>query len=403
MAATWGPEWLSARYTLIAINVAVFLMMLARGVSFMDPKNSDLISWGADFGPYIFAGQYWRIFTSAFLHIGILHLAMNMVSLWIVARPVERLFGKTMTFVLYLLTGAGASMLDMSWEPMRISAGASGALFGFLGIIISFFQFARLDLPPEQLRSIRMWAMQLALINLVLGLSAHVANMAHLGGLVTGLLIGIFLGFTFRDPVEDHFPRQVRVSLVAAVLLAGVFALIAHAKVDIREIGKGDKAMDRHDYPAAILHYQKASALRPRDPDIHASAGNAFYNSRQWKSAQEEYERALSLGSQDHWVQLNLANVYFRLNEPQKAVPLYHACILFTTFDSHDYVDYGSSLRATGDLRRAESMFRKSIELDPAYFEPHSQLADLYEDQGRDAESEREQKIAKELLGKHPL
>ncbi len=403
MAATRGPDWLSARYTLIAVNVLIFAVMVARGVSFILPENSDLVAWGADFGPYTFAGQYWRIFTSAFLHIGIVHLAVNMVSLWVVVRPIERLFGKALTFVIYLLTGAGASILDLTWEPIRISAGASGALFGFIGVIISFFQFAHLDLPAEQVRGIRMWAMRLALINLLLGLSAHVANMAHLGGLVTGLLIGTFLGFTFRGPVEDRFPRQVRVSLLAATVMAGIFALIVRAKGDVVEIGRGEKAMEQHDYPAAVLHYRKAATLRPRDPEIHASTGNAFYNSREWKSAQEEYERALSLGSDDLWMQLNLANVDMLLNQPEKAVLLYEACLHHTKFDSRDYLLYGTALWATGDLDKAELMLKKSIELEPENDSPHAKLAGLYEQLGRKADSVREKKIAEELSGKRKL
>jgi rhomboid protease GluP len=227
-AATSAPAWFSATYFLISINVMIFLIMVLRGVPIFSPGGRQLLDWGADYGPATLgAGQYWRVVTAAFLHFGLLHLAINMWSLYIVVPPIERLFGKTMTFAIYLLTGAGASMLSLFWHPNSVGAGASGALFGFIGAIIAFFHFAHLETHPELVRSVRSWAVRMAVINLVFGMTMPgIDNMAHFGGLVTGLLIGTFFAFTFHGPVEGRFARQMLIAAACAVALAGVFGVL---------------------------------------------------------------------------------------------------------------------------------------------------------------------------------
>jgi membrane associated rhomboid family serine protease len=82
-----------ATWILIAINVAVFVVMGARGVSLENPTPSALVAWGANYGPLVTRGQWWRLLTSMFVHIGVLHLLMNMLVLWSVGPFTERYFG----------------------------------------------------------------------------------------------------------------------------------------------------------------------------------------------------------------------------------------------------------------------------------------------------------------------
>ena len=289
-AETSAPAWFSATYFLIAVNAVIFLIMVIRGVPWMLPGGEQILAWGGDFGPATLSGQYWRLITASFLHIGLPHLAINMWSLYVVVPPIERMFGKTITFAIYLLTGVGASLLSLFWNPIRISAGASGALFGFIGVIIAFFHFAHLKTRPELVSHIRSWAMRMALINLVFGATVPgINNMAHLGGLVTGLITGTFFGFTFRDVVEGRFARQLRVAVVSALALAGVFGLLLRAKADVREIGLGDAALQRGDTSAAIAHFEKCVAMKPQEALCHSLLSQVYKElGRQDDAARED-------------------------------------------------------------------------------------------------------------------
>lgn len=155
---------------LMAISVGVFALMVANGVSATNPEMGQRLRWGADFGPLVFDGQYWRLITSSFVHGGFLHLAVNMFSLWVLGRIVEKLFGPWVTFGLYVLSAVGGGLLSISWNPMRVSVGASGAIFGLDGVLIPVLYYGQLGMPPESKRRALGWVVKVALFNLLFGL-----------------------------------------------------------------------------------------------------------------------------------------------------------------------------------------------------------------------------------------
>src|ERR1051325_2209939 len=95
---------------LVVMNVLVFIAMAATGVGLMEPKIVDLIKWGAAFGPLTTHGEWWRVVTAMFIHIGVIHVAMNMFVLWSAGPVAERIFGSVSFAVLYLLAGIGGSL-----------------------------------------------------------------------------------------------------------------------------------------------------------------------------------------------------------------------------------------------------------------------------------------------------
>src|SRR5438445_2043493 len=123
---------------LVGLNVAVFIANAVAGVSVIAPSGEALLRWGADFGPRTLSGEPWRLLTSTFLHFGIIHLALNMWCLWALGTLAEPLFGWAAFLLLYLLSGLGGSVLSMLVHPMVVSAGASGAVFGVAGGVITF-------------------------------------------------------------------------------------------------------------------------------------------------------------------------------------------------------------------------------------------------------------------------
>ena len=389
-------KWPVATTLLIGISSAVFASMVAKGVSAVVPSSEQLLHWGANFGPYTLGGQYWRLITSAFVHVGFLHLAVNMVSLWILGRMVEKILGAPITCGLYLVTSVGAALLTLSWDPMRVSAGASGAIFGLDGVLVSVLYYGKLGLPPEFVRRALGWVVKIALINLFYGLAGNIDNMAHLGGLVTGLLAGVFLARTFSLP-QDRLAAQVRVLLVTSCSLLLVLWPIKQAKVDAVELQRGEDAMERRDYTSAIEHYQKYTAMKPDDAYGHASLGYAFHAVERLDDAAREYQRALALKPDTPWVEVNLADIYAYQKKPVEAVALYQRSISKTKAGADEYRWYGSCLFSLQRYTDAENALQKAVALDKSDEEAHELLADVYAKLGKTKEAQKERELAADL------
>jgi rhomboid protease GluP len=231
-----------ATYLLVGMNCGVFLAMVAQGVSLWMPTLDQLMRWGADRPNNILInGEWWRIVTAMFVHVGILHLATNMWCLWnlgLLAEPLMSSFG---LFAVYILTGAAGNLLSTAYNwvwPLHDStgaplyqagAGASGAVFGIAGALIVLLKAGRLPVPPRELWRLRRSVIYFAAINLVIGFGVNfgsgftgvaVDNSAHVGGFLCGLLfaapmvprIGSELG-------EFRLRLQLTVALVVLLLV----------------------------------------------------------------------------------------------------------------------------------------------------------------------------------------
>ncbi len=218
-----------------AIVLAYILETIASG---LDPINTNIlaaVNLGAQVNAYVAQGQYWRLFASLFLHFGIMHIAFNGWALYVLGREVEALYGSARFTVIYFLTGLfGNVAFYCLGGPFIPSAGASGAIFGVVGAEIAFFYRNRRllgGMSQQRLRTLFI----LVGINLVFGFTvAGINNIAHMGGLISGLLLGLALtprysvqweGFVPAPRLVDGNPTAYRViaPLVGLLLLvAGV-------------------------------------------------------------------------------------------------------------------------------------------------------------------------------------
>lgn len=187
-------HWLQrVTIVLIVVNLLVFFIMVSQGVSAFSPTAETVLKWGADYGPLTLHGQWWRMIASTFLHFGIIHLGFNMVVLFSIGLFLENLAGRVRFVVLYLVCGLGGSAASLAWHPSTVSAGASGAIFGLYGALLGFLLRHRGSIAPEALASQRKWALTFIGYNLLYGLRPGVDMAAHLGGLATGFVLGLFL------------------------------------------------------------------------------------------------------------------------------------------------------------------------------------------------------------------
>jgi membrane associated rhomboid family serine protease len=207
---------------LVVACVAVFGAMVVRGVSPAEPSIEALLDWGGNFGPYVAVDhEYWRLFTSMFLHIGLLHLFFNMWCLLAAGPMIERFFGNLGFAAVYVASGLGGALASVAVHPLLVSAGASGAIFGIFGALVGFLVAQHQSIPTALLKPLRASATSFIAYNIVFGLmSARVDNAAHLGGLATGLVCGLLLHR--RLPIIPGRRGVVRRILATAGLSIGL-------------------------------------------------------------------------------------------------------------------------------------------------------------------------------------
>jgi rhomboid protease GluP len=247
-----------ATYVLLGVNCLVFLAMTKSGVSIWGPTTDQLLLWGGDnAGSVLVYGQWWRIVSAMFVHVGWIHLATNMWCLWNLGLLAEPLMGSAGVLAVYVLTGAAGNLLSTlrnwskfypDWTATHIlnsfpaGAGASGAVFGIAGALIVLLKSHRLPVPPVELNKLRRSVIYFAAINLAIGLSislnvvvAHtgvsIDNSAHLGGVLCGLLFAWPMVPRPGSPREQFlFRRRAATIMVVGILVLFGFYLATLAR-----------------------------------------------------------------------------------------------------------------------------------------------------------------------------
>jgi rhomboid protease GluP len=252
---------------LVAINCAVFIAMAANHVSSSNPSVAQIMFWGADnAGNVLIQGEWWRIVTAMFVHVGILHLATNMWCLWNLGLLAEPLMGSAGVLAVYVLTGAAGNLLSTFFNWWKFSpdwaryhaewashhaagvalspsvffpagAGASGAVFGIAGALIVLLKSHLLPVPAVELRKLRRSVIYFAAINLVIGFTISLGvvvrhtgisidNSAHLGGVLCGLLFAVPMVPRIGSPQELFlFRRRVAIGMMVGLLVLFGFFL----------------------------------------------------------------------------------------------------------------------------------------------------------------------------------
>ena len=177
-------------YTILVLNIAVFFIMNITGFLFNWNQNQQLVFFGAKVNILIAYGQYWRLLSAMFLHIGIAHLFFNSYAIYVYGPMVESLFGKVRFIIVYLGSGLIGSLLSYIFSPSA-SAGASGAIFGLMGSLLYFRKrnkdiFHRIFGPS---------LFMIIAVNLFFGFTSNgIDNWGHIGGLIGGYLIANAVG-----------------------------------------------------------------------------------------------------------------------------------------------------------------------------------------------------------------
>jgi membrane associated rhomboid family serine protease len=277
-----------ARYpvtaTLVAINIIAFILQQVPGMG--------VTFWGMNIGPLTLSGQYWRLFTAGFLHGGIVHIALNMWCLLSLGRLAERLFGKWQTFAIYMLTGVGGALLSIAYDPMRNELGASGAIFGLVGAVMAGVKFGDLNIPTGEKRAIFSSVVSFAVLNFVLGMSSsfgNIDNMCHLGGFLSGLLVGLPLGAFARK----HQLFQLATVIVTGLVLFAAGRELVQTHGSAAQKGIARLAERQGDYRMAAEYMEAYAKDNPQDEEALLDLGKYYVLMNQHEDAINAFQRAL--------------------------------------------------------------------------------------------------------------
>lgn len=220
-------------WAITAINVAVFLAMEASGGS---TSTRTLILFGAKVNPLVAHGEYWRLLTAVFIHIGLMHLVFNLIALLTFGRLAEAIYGHWRFLAVYIVSGITGAAFSYFFSR-DVSAGASGAIFGIAGALAIFFAVNRNKGPiagQGQLGTI----VALLAINAVFGITnPMIDNWAHGGGLIAGAALAAWLTPRFEpitapEGVQTGWRLQVS-SLATWTIVPVVMAILVVAVMRI--------------------------------------------------------------------------------------------------------------------------------------------------------------------------
>lgn len=306
--------WVS--HALIGANVLVFVLMAAFGVGIVNPKVDDLLRWGADFGPQTSHGEWWRLFTSMFVHIGFMHLAFNMLAFAYVGPKVERMLGNAGFLLVYVVAGLGGSVLAIEQNPLQVQAGASGAIFGIYGALFAMLLRRRGSIPEHLAAHMRKSVATFIGYNLIYSLSPGISMAAHLGGLVTGFVCG----FAIVQPPggEDAIAgRPLRNAMVVGlgVVVIGVGIAAVHARYPglsrVNEVIERFAVVEKQSRETFAAAKQRADEAKLSQSDFADLIESRLLPD--WRSTREEIGQLAQLPSP----KLGKLGVYMQMRQQQ--------------------------------------------------------------------------------------
>lgn len=381
-----GPRLYRPVTTLVimAVTVAVYLLMELAGGS----QNLDvLLDFGAAYGPYFRHGQYWRAVMPMFLHIGGLHITLNMLALYALGPVLEQVYGYGRYVFLYVTTGIVSALVSMTLSN-SVSAGASGAIFGVAGAILVTGFLHREAVPLRWRRAFGRGLLFLMLValDLILGFAIpHIDNWGHLGGLGAGMLLALLI-----PPPAPHSAFQtaglerpsqdwVWVPVVAVALSMG--ATFQHYRV-VRQVDRllaeGAQLRARGQDVQARERFEQAAQRQPYDERPHEALGALDLAQNRAADAVREYQRALQLSPDSPRAELGLALAYRQQGDFAQARKMLEAVFGKSPPTAEGRV-------ALADLGAEEKLYAEAVEqyqaalrMNPDLAVAHNNLAWLY-------------------------
>ncbi len=359
---------------LLAINVAVFVLMVLKRVPVWHPSSEPIIRWGGNFGPLTMGTQPWRLITNVFVHIGLFHIIANMWALFVVGRLAESLYGRISFLAIYLISGISGSLASLFWNPMGVSAGASGALFGVVGALIATLFAGKLPLPKHVVRPV-LWSLLFwAAFNLFYGFQkTGVDNAAHVGGVLAGLVLGFPLGHHLGTDSQATRSRE-RIFTFGLIGLAVVSFFVWRFESYVVQVEQARLVLAQNKPDQAITLLQPALRKRPNEALVHMLLAQAYTEKMDFASAERELKVATSLAPNNGTIWRSLGDLYIARQRWEDAANAFTKAAAIGKDNGLSWFQAGIAYRQLDRSQNAADAFRKCVGVNPYFGEAWFQL-----------------------------
>lgn len=295
---------------LLIINLIVFMIVEKAGGS---TSPSILIEYGAKYNPAIIEGEWWRIITSMFLHIGMLHLIMNMFALYYVGSVVERIFGSIRFIVIYFLSGIIGGLTSFALNP-QIAAGASGAIFGLFGALLFF----GVNYRKVFFKTMGWNVIFVICFNILFGFTiSQIDNGAHIGGLLGGFMAASIVQF----PNKKRFSIQILSFILYTTILGSLVyygTINTNPMVQLQDL---EKLIAEKKFEEAIeLTDEALESTNHFEAELLFYRSFAFIRLNKVDNARHDLERVIRINPEFAEAHYNLSLLYLEIGERVEAL-----------------------------------------------------------------------------------
>ncbi len=230
------PSGTPVTWLLLAMNFLAYGAIAVAAKDWLHFDAAYLSAVGGNFSPLTTSGQWWRLLTAVFLHLNIVHLLVNMYALYALGHLAERLYGARAYLGTYLLAGIAGSCGTLLFSPQAVSVGASGAIFGLMGVLGVFLATDHEFLSAGARKKLFTNFAAYGIYSLMQGFGrAGIDNAAHVGGLLAGIIMAWAIGTPLRlkkETTASWFAGRVAVGTCVVVLCAGIVLAAAPKQGD---------------------------------------------------------------------------------------------------------------------------------------------------------------------------
>jgi len=371
-----GPPYVT--YTILAINIGVWVLMSLVGLFMGWSQSQQLYYFGAKVNVLIAQGEYWRLLTPMFLHVGLAHLFFNSYALYIYGPAVERLFGRIKFILVYLVSGLVGSLLSYLLSPNN-AAGASGAIFGLMGSLLYFRKekrnlFQRVFGPG---------LLMIIGINLLYGfIQPGIDNWGHIGGLVGGFLMGNGLGL-YRERNPNYKKRILCWILIILIFVLGLgWGRMKHSAAI--HLSRAYDAVRTGLIDEAKLHIEKLSDRDRRDSKakelievVYIEDINNYLRKGQADEALESINVLIGYYPEETNYYFYRGNIYEAMGDYEWALEEYLLVTEKIKNSEEIWFSAGRAAYNAGKLSDAKRYLEEALKINPNYQDAKQLLEDI--------------------------